>query len=514
MGDSNMTSSYTALDELFVFLNTTINQISRYYSRVPGSSILRKYIQNSHQNDPYRSLLELLLVCFVIWYLFAKRYRTDNFIELTPKEVEELVEEWQPEPLFAPISEKEKWDFEKTPIIVGPQKQNIKLINGQNLLSLASYDFLGLSNNEEIKGKAIQTLRRYGVGACGPPGFYGTLDVHTEFEKNVSEFLGTEESIIYSQGFSTISSAIPSFCKRGDIIIADKGCNFAIQKGVQISRSIVRWFDHNDMNDLERILREIKVEDLETGRRLTRRFIVTEGIFANFGDIAPLPKLIELKKKYKYRLILDESVSFGTMGKRGAGLTDYFNLEPKEVDMIVGSMCHALGSSGGFCSGSHEITDYQRISGPAYCFSAALPAMLAVSASESLGILSRNPDLISILRENARVFRTILENTRYIKLDGALESPLLHLRLTKEYSELNDINNNDQKERILQEIVDETMNNGFLLTRAKYVRDQELFGFDPSIRICISVCFTKKDIEKAAFTIQSAIMKTLNGKVK
>ncbi|CAG8699419.1 13044_t:CDS:2, partial [Ambispora leptoticha] len=278
-----MSTYYPVLNELFMFLNTSITQVSSYASRIPGSSILWKYIKNSHQDDPYRSLLELLLACFVVWYLFAKKYRTDNFIELTPQEVEELIDEWQPEPLVSSLNEKQKWELEKTPVIIGPPGLKPKLANGSTVINLASFDFLGLSNNEKIKEKAIETLRGYGVGACGPPGFYGTLDVHTEFERSVSKFLGAEESILYSQGFSTISSAIPSFCKRGDIII--------VQKGVQISRSVVKWFDHNDMNDLERILKEIKAEDIETGRQLTRRFIVTEGIFQNFGDIAPLPEL-------------------------------------------------------------------------------------------------------------------------------------------------------------------------------------------------------------------------------
>ncbi|CAJ0840989.1 17166_t:CDS:2, partial [Entrophospora sp. SA101] len=158
---------------------------------------------------------------------------------------------------------------------------------------------------------------------------------------------------------------------------------------------------------------------------------------------------IELKKKFKYRLILDESLSFGTMGKRGAGLTDYFNIPVMDVDMIVGSMCTALCSSGGFCSGSFEVTEHQKISGPAYCYSASLPAMLAV-----------------------------------------------------------------KKEKLLQDIVNEAMNNGVLLTRSKYVKNQELFNVEPSIRICISTIFTKKEIEKSANIIKLAINKILKNKIK
>ncbi|CAG8742012.1 44062_t:CDS:10 [Gigaspora margarita] len=478
-----MNTSYPILNDLFVFLNSTITDISIVYSRIPGSGILLKYIKNSHQNDPFRTFLEALLVLFAIIYLLTKRYRTDNnLIELTPSEIEELVEEWQPESLVPTITESQRIELDKTPILNGPQGPRIKL------------------------EKAIQILRKYGVGSCGPPGFYGTIDVHTEFERTVSEFLGTDDTILYSQAFSTIGSAIPSFCKRGDIIVADQGCNFAIQKGIQISRSVIKWYKHNDMQDLENILLKIKNEDIESGRRLTRRFIVTEGIFENSGDIAQLPKL----KKFKYRLILDESLSIGTLGKRGAGLTDYYNINPKEIDMIVGSMCTALCSSGGFCSGSFEITDHQRISGPAYCYSAALPAMLSACATESIKNLDRNPHLVAKVLSNTSTFKSNMANVKYVTVDGFADSPVFHLRLIKDIK----ANSIEEKEKLLQEIVDDAMNNGVILTRAKYVFAQEMFGIEPSIRICISASFSKKEIEKAAAITKSAITKVLKNKVR
>jgi len=165
-----------------------------------------------------------------------------------------------------------------------------------------------------------------------------------DFERDVAEFLGTEAAILYSQGFSTISSVIPAFCKRGDIIVADRSVNFAIQKGIQISRSTVRWYDHNDLKSLEETLINVEKERKKRKGPLTRRFIITEGIFERDGEMVDLPKLvgsfdlpvrhislkfgsqIELKLKYKYRLILDESISFGTMGRTGRGLTELYNV--------------------------------------------------------------------------------------------------------------------------------------------------------------------------------------------
>ena len=144
--------------------------------------------------------------------------------------------------------------------------------------------------NENLKEKAIQTLRTYGVGPCGPPGFYGTQDVHMKLEADIATFLGTPACIVYAQAFSTISSVIPAFSKRGDIIVADKAANYAIRKGIEISRSTVRWFEHNDLDDLERVLQRVVKE--QAGKPLTRRFILTEGLFENIGDMVDLPRLV------------------------------------------------------------------------------------------------------------------------------------------------------------------------------------------------------------------------------
>jgi serine palmitoyltransferase len=169
-----------------------------------------------------------------------------------------------------------------------------------------------------------------------------------ELERDIAAFLRVQTAIIYSQGFSTASSVIPSFCKRGDIIVADRGCNFSIQKGLQISRSTIKWYDHNNTDDLERVLEELRRDDIRSKRKLTRRFIVTEALFENDGSIVDLPNIVshnvsahfsavpsidtralqmELKRKYKYRLILDESWSFGVLGRTGRGVTEFYDVK-------------------------------------------------------------------------------------------------------------------------------------------------------------------------------------------
>lgn len=158
------------------------------------------------------------------------------------------------------------------------------------MTNLASYNFYNLVSNEQLKERAIQTLRTYGVGPCGPPGFYGTQDVHMKIEADIAAFLGTTACIIYAQAFSTISSVIPAFSKRGDVIVADRAVNYAIRKGIQISRSYVRWYEHNDMDDLERVLARVVKEQAK--KPLTRRFIICEGLSENVGDMVDLPKVV------------------------------------------------------------------------------------------------------------------------------------------------------------------------------------------------------------------------------
>jgi len=128
---------------------------------------------------------------------------------------------------------------------------------------------------------------------------YVELDVHTQLEKKCASFLGTEDAILYSFGFATIASAIPAFCKRGDLIIADTGVAFPIQKGILISRANVKYFKHNDVADLERILEEVKKEDAKSKKPVSRRFIIVEGLYQNYGDIAPLKQLVR-QSKFKY----------------------------------------------------------------------------------------------------------------------------------------------------------------------------------------------------------------------
>ncbi|KAI1915670.1 serine palmitoyltransferase component [Ophidiomyces ophidiicola] len=490
-----------------------LGELANQFRRVPGSAILLRYVKSSYQNDPVRSAVELFLFLFAVQYLLAPKYSTKpNFVTLTEEEIDDLVDDWTPEALVPPRSPEDEAEVEKRVVLAGATGPKSKLSNGRTVANLASYNYFNFVGNEYLKEKAIQTLRTYGVGPCGPPGFYGTQDVLMRTEADVASFIGTPACIIYAQAFSTISSVIPAFSKRGDIIVADKNVNFAIRKGLQISRSMVRWYEHNDMEDLERVLAKVTKEQAK--KPLTRRFIVTEALFENRGDITDLPKIIELRLKYKFRLILDETWSFGVLGRTGRGLTEHQNVDPSQVDMIIGSLAGPMIAGGGFCASSEEIVNHQRISSTSYCFSAALPAILSTTASETLNLLQESPELVMTLRENIKIMWSQLDpRSDWVYCTSAPESPIMFLVIKPEVVSSRRLTSEDQQQ-IMQDVVDEALLNGVLISRLKTIPDESGSEYpslrvQPALKVCLTVGLSKKEVEKAGTTIRHAITKIM-----
>ncbi|KAJ2777178.1 serine palmitoyltransferase component [Coemansia javaensis] len=485
--------------------------------------LVLRYIKNSYKDDPFRTFLEACLIGFIVWYMAKPKYNIgNNEVELTEKEIDELVDEWRPEPLVPALTEFEREVLDKAVMIDGPNGTRVRLASGAGggkpVLNFGSYNFLGFVDSEEMAGRAIETLRKYGVGSCGPPGFYGTLDVHMKLEKQLAAFVGHSAAILYSQAFATTLSVIPCFSKRSDIIVADEGVSFMVQRAIFLARSKVYWYKHNDMADLERILGDVNKQLARRGKgALPRKFIVTEGLFQNTGDIAPLDELVALKHRYKFRIILDESFSFGVLGKRGAGLTDHYSIDPHEVDLLIGALCNAIGASGGFCCADKDLVEHQRLSGAGYCFSASMPGILTVAAADAIQALETNPDeYLSALRENATLLRTLLKRIPNLQVDGAATSPLIHIRLAPEalvrMRRTGGTWTKEDIDRVLIEMTEEAQKDGVLLTRATYVDEHERILPNPSIRICVSAAHTRKEIEKCASAVKSAVSRVTSKK--
>lgn len=433
--------SITLTDNFVHYLN--------YLEKVPGGSIILRYIRSSYKNDPVRSLFELALFMFAVHYFLSSKRKENKseVVKFSKKEIDELINEWEPAPLVESVTPEENWNLKSTPEVKGPNGSHIHLKDHESLTpvaNLASYDFLDLSQNDDIKSAAKAVINTAGVGACGPPNFYGTQDVHVRLEEDLAEYLGAEAAILYGQDYVTAGSVIPAFLKRGDLVIADSGVNVAIQKALIISRCDIEWFDHNDVEHLEQILKELKPE-LDKHKPIRRRFIVTEGIFANSGDVAALPRIVELKNEYKYRLFVDETLSIGVLGKTGRGICEYFGIPRSEASITIGTLANAFASSGGFCVGVEPMIYHQRIQSNAYVFSAALPPYSAKVTSEAIkkiaGDITEDGQsiLVKALHDKLDfVFKSLTTSSKksnYFKVVSDENSPILHLGLKDTYRE-------------------------------------------------------------------------------
>ena len=401
-----------------------------------------------------------------------------------------------------------------------PSGPKTKLSTGKTVTNLATYNYYNLSGNEEIKQSAINTLRTYGVGPCGPPNFYGTQDVHIKVESDIATHLGTEACIIYAHNTSTIPSVMSSFAKRGDILVADRACNKQIYEGLDLSRSTVKFYEHNDMEDLERVLKDTFDDENRRGTaEKNRRFIITEGLFEYSGDMVDFSKVYELGKKYNFRFILDETWSYGVLGRTGRGITEHQNVDPKLIHMIVGSPAGPLCGGGGFCAGQKDIVEHQRIAAPAYTFSAALPAMHATTASATLAMLQSKPDILATSRENTKTMRAQLDpRSDWVTVTSSPENPCIIVVLKPEVINSRRLSHEDQ-ERVLQECVDEALNNGVLITRLKTMPSSVGSGKQrplpqPALKICVTTGLSKKEIEKSGTTIRHAITKVMQRRSK
>ncbi|KAJ6669681.1 hypothetical protein lerEdw1_000230 [Lerista edwardsae] len=379
--------------------------------------VLVEMVQAFYEAPTYHLILEGILILWIIRLLFSKTYKLQERSDLTPKEKEELIEEWQPEPLVPPVpKDHPALNYN---VVSGPPTHKI-IVNGKECVNFASFNFLGLLDNERVKNAAQASLEKYGVGTCGPRGFYGTFDVHLELEDRLAKFMKTEEAILYSYGFATIASAIPAYSKRGDIVFVDEAACFAIQKGLQASRSNIKFFKHNDMADLEHLLKNQEIEDQK----------------------------VKLKYKYKVRIFLEESLSFGVLGEHGRGVTEHFGIKMEDIDLISANMENSLASIGGFCCGRSFVIDHQRLSGQGYCFSASLPPLLAAAAIEALNIMEENPGIFQILQEKCKRMHKALQGIPGLRVVGQSLSPALHLQLTESTG------SRESDMRFLKEIVD------------------------------------------------------------
>lgn len=267
------------------------------------------------------------------------------------------------------------------------KNDTVVIIDNKEVIMLGSNSYLGLTSHPEVKEAAMKAIEEHGTGCAGSRFLNGTLDIHEELEKKLAKFVGKEDCIIYSTGFFANQGCISALAGRRDYIILDKLDHASIIEGARLGFAKVLKFKHNDISDLERILKSIKDEP---------KMIVVDGVYSMDGDIAPLPEIVELCQKYKVRLMVDDAHSLGVLGPGGRGTAAHFNLTDK-VDIIMGTFSKSLASQGGFIAGDRKVIDYIRHTSRPFIFSASLAPALVAAASKALDIMIMEPERIKNL---------------------------------------------------------------------------------------------------------------------
>ena len=239
----------------------------------------------------------------------------------------------------------------------------VRMADGSDVLMFGSNSYLGLSDDPRLKEAAIKAIEKYGTSCSGSRFLNGTLDLHEELEAKLARFVGKEEAVTYSTGFQVNLGVVSCLAPRGGYGFLDALDHACIIDGSRLGFSDVRKFAHNDMSILERRLRGVP--------RNAPKLIVVDGIYSMEGDIAPLPQIVELCKKYSASVMVDDAHALGVIGENGSGTASHFGLTA-ETDLIMGTFSKSFGSLGGFIAGDHAVINYIKHNSRSLIFSASM----------------------------------------------------------------------------------------------------------------------------------------------
>lgn len=264
-------------------------------------------------------------------------------------------------------------------------------MNGTQVIMLGSNNYLGLTNHPEIKEAAHQALEAYGTGTAGSRFLNGTLEIHVELEEKLASFMHREAALTFSTGFQVNLGVISTLVGRQDVVILDNLDHACILDGARLSFGRMLKYPHNDMSGLEERLRSIGDDP--------SALIVVDGVFSMEGDVANLPAIVELKKRFGARLMVDDAHGIGVMGEFGRGTAEHFGVED-ETDLVMGTFSKSLAAVGGFVAGDRTVVDYIKHKARSLIFSAAPPPASVASVIKALEIIEREPERRQRLWEN------------------------------------------------------------------------------------------------------------------
>jgi len=295
------------------------------------------------------------------------------------------------------------------------------MMDGRKILMFGSNAYMGLTYDQRIIDAAIEATKKYGTGCAGSRLLNGTLDIHVQLEKELAEFVGKEDALCFSTGFTVNEGVIPAMLGRGDYIICDDRDHASIVDGRRLSFATQLKYKHNDMEALEKELKKCDPNAI--------KLIVVDGVFSMEGDLANLPEIIRLKKKYNATVYVDEAHGLGVFGKEGRGVCDYFGVTD-DVDLIMGTFSKSLASLGGFIAADKKIINFLRHHSRSYIFQASMTPAATAATLEALHIIKNSPERIEKLWD---ITNYALKEFRDAGFEiGATESPIIPLYVRDE----------------------------------------------------------------------------------
>ncbi len=267
------------------------------------------------------------------------------------------------------------------------------IIDGQKKVMAGSNNYLGLTNHPQVKEAAKKAIDQYGTGCSGSRFLNGTIDLHLELEKRLAHFMQKESALVYSTGFQTNLGTISCLVGDGELIFSDSENHASIIEGTRLAEGKTVIFKHNDMEDLERLLKQ----HTSVGGKL----IVMDGVYSMTGDIAKLDEIVKLAKKYKARVMVDDAHGLGVLGKKGRGTADHFNVT-QDVDIIMGTFSKSFASLGGVIVASEDVIHYVKHHARSFIFSASMPPASIATVITVLDLIENDDSHIERLWVNTR----------------------------------------------------------------------------------------------------------------
>ena len=299
--------------------------------------------------------------------------------------------------------------------IESPQDPVVTM-KGQKVVMLGSMNYLGLTSHPKVKEAAIRATEKYGTGCAGSRLLNGTLDVHVHLEDRLAQFMQRESALVFSTGYGVNVGVLSCLLGRHDIALLDTMDHASILDGVRLSFAKQLKFHHNDAGDLEKKLSRVGPDK--------GKLIAVEGVYSMEGDIAPLPEIVQHKKKHGARLFVDEAHSLGVFGDHGRGVAEHFGVED-DVDLVMGTFSKSLATVGGFVAGSFEVIDYIKHNARAQIFTAAIPPGAVAAVEAALDIIEAEPERRDRLWENTEYMRVELAGLGFETCGS--QSPIISL---------------------------------------------------------------------------------------